>query len=52
MTHHPLPLSGFKVYGSLFRVDARYELLLPLGKGSYGIVWYAGHRFLCWDGLA
>lgn len=33
--------SGFKVYGSLFKVDARYQFLNPLGKGSYGIVWYA-----------
>lgn len=31
--------SGFKVYGSLFKVDARYQFLNPLGKGSYGIVW-------------
>ncbi|TYZ67349.1 hypothetical protein PybrP1_001166 [[Pythium] brassicae (nom. inval.)] len=30
--------SGFKVYGSLFKVDARYQFLNPLGKGSYGIV--------------
>lgn len=33
--------AGFKVYGSLFRVDARYQFLNPLGKGSYGIVWCA-----------
>ncbi|GLE00997.1 hypothetical protein PINS_up017185 [Pythium insidiosum] len=32
---------GFKVYGSVFQVDARYEFLNPLGKGSYGIVWCA-----------
>lgn len=32
--------NGFKVYGSLFKVDARYQFLNPLGKGSYGIVWY------------
>lgn len=31
--------SGFKVYGSLFKVDARYQFLNALGKGSYGIVW-------------
>lgn len=32
--------NGFKVYGSLFKVDARYQFINPLGKGSYGIVWY------------
>lgn len=31
--------AGFKVYGSLFKVDARYQFLNALGKGSYGIVW-------------
>jgi hypothetical protein len=31
--------AGFKVYGSLFKTDPRYEFLNPLGKGSYGIVW-------------
>ena len=31
--------TGFKVYGSVFKVDARYQFLNPLGKGSYGIVW-------------
>lgn len=31
--------TGFKVYGSLFKVDARYQFLNALGKGSYGIVW-------------
>jgi hypothetical protein len=31
--------SGFKVYGSVFKVDARYQFLNPLGKGSYGVVW-------------
>jgi hypothetical protein len=30
---------GFKVYGSVFKMDSRYEFLSPLGKGSYGIVW-------------
>ncbi len=30
---------SFKVYGSLFKVDSRYQFLNPLGKGSYGIVW-------------
>jgi hypothetical protein len=32
--------TGFKVYGSLFKVSSRYQFLNPLGKGSYGIVWY------------
>jgi hypothetical protein len=32
-------MAGFKVYGSLFKVDARYQFLNALGKGSYGIVW-------------
>lgn len=31
-------MAGFKVYGSLFKVDARYQFLNALGKGSYGIV--------------
>ncbi|TMW58341.1 hypothetical protein Poli38472_011929 [Pythium oligandrum] len=35
---------GFKVYGSHFKVDARYEFLNPLGKGSYGIVCAAKDR--------
>ncbi|KAJ0403438.1 hypothetical protein ATCC90586_001727 [Pythium insidiosum] len=40
---------SFKVYGSVFQVDARYEFLNALGKGSYGIVCAAkdretGHR--------
>lgn len=32
--------TGFKVYGSVFKVSSRYQFLNPLGKGSYGIVWY------------
>lgn len=31
--------TGFKVFDSLFKVDARYQFLNALGKGSYGIVW-------------
>ncbi|GAB9467125.1 hypothetical protein Gpo141_00004483 [Globisporangium polare] len=36
--------NGFKVYGSLFKVDARYQFINPLGKGSYGIVCAAKDR--------
>eukprot|EP00644_Phytophthora_capsici_P001149 jgi/Phyca11/129670/e_gw1.86.81.1 len=36
--------SGFKVYGSLFKVSSRYQFLNPLGKGSYGIVCAAKDR--------
>ncbi|KAL8001827.1 putative protein kinase [Plasmopara halstedii] len=30
--------TGFKVYGSVFKVSSRYQFLHALGKGSYGIV--------------
>ncbi|KAE8893683.1 hypothetical protein PF005_g23057 [Phytophthora fragariae] len=36
--------TGFKVYGSVFKVSSRYQFLNPLGKGSYGIVCAAKDR--------
>ncbi|KAI9980878.1 hypothetical protein PInf_010223 [Phytophthora infestans] len=36
--------TGFKVYGSLFKVSSRYQFLNPLGKGSYGVVCAAKDR--------
>ncbi|RLN82800.1 hypothetical protein BBJ28_00019540 [Nothophytophthora sp. Chile5] len=39
------PAAGFKVYGSVFKVSSRYQFLNPLGKGSYGVVWYVKTSF-------
>ncbi|ETM55345.1 CMGC/MAPK protein kinase [Phytophthora nicotianae] len=36
--------TGFKVYGSVFKVSSRYQFLNPLGKGSYGVVCAAKDR--------
>ncbi|OQR97340.1 mitogen-activated protein kinase [Achlya hypogyna] len=30
--------TSFSVYGALFKVDARYQFIAALGRGSYGIV--------------
>ena len=37
-------LSQFVVCGNLFEVDAAYVPIKPIGKGAYGVVWYASAR--------
>ncbi|OQS03426.1 mitogen-activated protein kinase [Thraustotheca clavata] len=32
------PTNTFSVYGTLFKIDARYQFIAALGRGSYGIV--------------
>lgn len=35
----------FTVYGTVFRVDKKYEPIKALGRGAYGVVWYvAAHE--------
>jgi hypothetical protein len=29
-----------KIHGAEFIVDIKYRIIAPIGKGSYGMVWY------------
>lgn len=29
-----------KIHGAEFIVDVKYRIIAPIGKGSYGMVWY------------
>ena len=33
-------MSTFKIYGTTFHVDRKYQPIRPLGRGAYGVVWY------------
>lgn len=36
--------TGFKVFGTTFSVDSKYEPIKALGKGAYGVVWCVARR--------
>jgi serine/threonine protein kinase len=35
-----------KIHGAEFIVDVKYRIIAPIGKGSYGMVWYASFSFI------
>lgn len=39
----------YNIFGNIFEVTAKYKPpIMPIGKGAYGIVWYAYDPFSLW----